>query len=215
MRRILAPRAARRKRVRVGRISVSGLCPNQTRCSRIKPPPCSCLKETRSPAGTRRRSCSLRGIQRRPAAWFLVRFGGARPAPRHTPPVASAPGSFGVVEKMEELPGSETPGLPVAKATPPRRRLQAEQGNQSPFHAFHLFTLFTFPRRRPGAGKPKTTLFPAGGRPDLDAKLSSRPLRSPPPLRLQTPAAFRSMAEPEAEMRRDAGAALRRRGGVC
>ena len=143
-------------RLRARGIFASGLCPRLTRCSRIKPPSCSSLKGTRSPAGTQRRSHSLRGIQRHPAAWFLVCFGGARPAPRHTPPVASAPGSFGVLENVEELPGSETPGLPVAKATPPRRRLQAEQGNQSPFHAFPLFTLFTFLQRRPGAGKPKT-----------------------------------------------------------
>ena len=95
------------------------------------------------------------------------------------PPVASATGSFGVLENVEELPGSETPGLPVAKATPPRRRLPAERGN------------------------PKPILFPAGGRPDLDAKRTSRPLCSPPSPCLQNSGSGPEHGRdgPEVEMR--------------
>ena len=107
------------------------------------------------------------------------------------------------MEKVEELPGSETPRLPIAKATPPRRRLQAEQGNQSPFHAFHLFTLFTFLQRRPEQGNPKPILFPAGGWLDLDAKRTSRTLCSPPPLCLLNSGSGPEHGRdgPEAEMR--------------
>ena len=44
-------------------------------------------------------------------------------------------------------------------------------------------------------GNPKPTLFPTGEWSDLDAKRSSRPLCSPPPLCLQTPAPVRHVEE--------------------
>ena len=87
-----------------------------------------------APAGTARLQRSER--RRRISSWRRFyhagptsRNSGLRPAPRHAPPVASATGSLGVLENARELPGSETPELPVAEATPPRCRNRAEQGN--------------------------------------------------------------------------------------
>ena len=50
-------------------------------------------------------------------------------------------------------------------------------------------------RAAPEQGNPKPILLPCGERTDLDAKRSSRPLCSPPPLCLQTPAPVRQAEE--------------------
>ena len=79
---------------------------------------------------------------------------------------------------------------------PPRRRSRGEQDNAKQSRP-SCNPVENAEQVRFVAGRETTRpiTFPAGGRPDLGAKRSSRPPCSPPPLRLQTPAPVRSMGE--------------------
>ena len=172
-------------------ITRSGLCPNEIRHSRGKSTPCSAFEKEHRARPEHRAApvCFAASSGTRPhVVWFVWRGSAPHPATRRPTP------------RRNLTQSPQSPQRNTGKQ--PSRTSRTWREENDPRKS----------RAAPEQGSPKPILFSCGEHTDLDAKRSSRPLCSPPPLCLQTPAPIRRMGE--SGRRRRCGRDLRRCGGA-